>query len=370
MRTSKKSNILQVFFVIILLGIVSGTKVAAFTLEDFWEEDAKLNYAVRTTGDYEDEFFDNEYRLEGTYVYDGKNEEGKVTFNISESNVFVEDATVLGLGFFVRIGYPLQAGDSIEYFFEVAPLTTEGPISIDFFIFTKEEYSLWENPATHLQAQAVYTSSSSFTDEDVFNATISETYYLVWHNDQETNADSVYIHFVLDADISRHPNVGTITIDPITLETEEGSKIDEFAMDTTGWKMGDKVTIEINDRPVDFTIVDEEELPLPINNVSENIPTWVLEKIGYERTYLEQETITINADYKIWKSKHSGTTLQSTEDIDLYDNNSTLVTTSFSKFAITSIENVTIKPRITNFYLFPIAAGIMVLIAYRKSKKD
>jgi hypothetical protein len=347
--------------------------VAAFTLEDFWEMNGKLTYTVKTTGDLEEEFFDNEYRQDGSYTYDGLNEEGKATFNISESSVYIDDATILGRGFFIRTPLALQAGDSVEYTFEIIPVTMPVPVTIDFLIFEEEEFEKWLDPLTHGDAQATFSSSVSDIDTDVFNSTTEGTYFFVWHNDENQNTDSIYLHFLLEAEITKHPLIATITIDPITLETEEGEKIDDFAMDTSGWKIGDLVTIEILERPVDFTIAKEENLPIPINNFSVDIPTWVLEKIGYERTFLEADPYTIEADYTLWKSKYSGATLKSTEDIDLYtgtNTNSTLFGTTFSRFTVVGIENVTIVPQSSSFYLVPIMLGVLAAIAYRKLRKS
>ncbi|MFW9855164.1 MAG: hypothetical protein ACFFFG_08880 [Candidatus Thorarchaeota archaeon] len=363
MLTNKKFQILKVLLVVFLFGAVSTTKGQTFTITSYWETGSKLYYTSKTTEDYEGDSFDNEYIQEGSYVFDGLDEDGRAKFNISESNTFIHDAIIIEEGFFVRIAYSLNSGDSIEYEFGMSPGT------IDFLIFEEDQYELWRKPETTDQAEALFSLSTTSGDKDTFNATTSGTYYLVWFNDDKIVDNSIYVQFELQTNLAEFPLVGTSTLDPITLETEEGVKIDDFAMDTSGWKIGDTISIEIGDRSVEFSITREEDLTIPINNVTASIPTWVLEKLGYKRDFLGQEHFSIEADYTIWKSKFSGTNLQSTQDVDILDENSSLLTISYSKFTVTSIEKVAIAPKTTSFYFLPILIAITLLIGYKRIKE-
>lgn len=355
---------------ICIIFIVSGVSGYDFTIEDFWEEGGVLYFEMDYEEDLPGSIADIESTFDGAYVYNGSTLEGNSVFNVTltkraQEFLLIEYSISLEPLFFFRVVYPFENGDELDYNFTVS----NG--AIDFFVFNMSQYNLWfeGNDTQSLQAiNAVYTDGEA--SGTVFFST-SDYYYFIWYNDPKYNDNEITLQLRLDARIVEKSTREVIELNPTTLESTEGNKIDDFGIDTSDWVIDKEISIEIDERDVYFSIVREVDFTISYNNETVEIPCWILEVEDYRRTFIEEETYSINADISIWKSKFSGITLKSVIDIDFFDTNDTIFATTFDKFTVKSVDNVLLIPKSSRviFPIIPTVIALLVLFRFKKKQK-
>jgi hypothetical protein len=365
----RKVQFLLALLIIFSITIVTNARGNDFSVENFWEIGGSISYEDEFTGNHEIDLLDFEYRVKGTYIYDGVSSSENVLFNITEAPIFSQDVLLLEPGEYLSIAFRMEKYDEVNYEFAVLGG------SLDFFIFKEDQFKLWDDSQTHNQAQASHSLNlqENLVDSDTFISPNPGYYYFIWLNDGEINSDIILVLFQLETQLSEETFIETLEFNPINLETAEGEKITSVGMDTSDWEIDKKITFEIADKDVEFTITREDELEILYNNETTKIPCWVLEKPDFEiKEPTEEGTFTYSTDYKFWKSKYSGITLKRIADTEIYNGTSSLIATTYDKFTIKSAENVLLVPKSSGivFPFLPALLGIFVLVRIKKKKNE
>ncbi|MFX0150374.1 MAG: hypothetical protein ACFFAJ_06315 [Candidatus Hodarchaeota archaeon] len=355
--------------ILFLITLVSNARGNDFSLDNFWEIGGSIAYQDEFTGNHEIDLFDFEYRTKGTYIYDGVSSSENVLFNITEAPIYSQDILILEPDTYFSLVFRMEKYDEVNYEFGVLGG------SLDFLIFEEDQFNLWNDLETRNQSQVAHSLrlQADLVEPGIFISPNLGNYYFVWLNDAAINNDIILVLFQLEAQLSEETFIETLEFNPINLETAEGEKITYLGMDTSDWEIDKKITFEIADKDVEFTIIREDEFEILYNNETTKIPCWILEKEDFEIEEPTTEgTFTYKTDFQYWKSKYSGITLKFIADSDIYNGTSSLIATIYEKFTIKSAENVLLAPKSSGiaFPLLPTVIGILVLIRFKKKNQE
>ncbi|MFX0205937.1 MAG: hypothetical protein ACFFDT_08110 [Candidatus Hodarchaeota archaeon] len=368
----RKKNVIlflcSIFLILNISMITIGAR-GAFTIEKFWKEGGRITFESKINTDFEGDLFDFDFTFEGIYQYNGSSSSENLVFNftlISPADEFIlaEDEGLLQSGFFIAVTANLGKGDEIDYDF-----TVNGDIY--FIIFNQTQFINWYDGDDLGQIETEYPTPiyTKIGDSGTFTVTAPDVYFFVWWNDGTIDVNlqfQLYARLVERIEISEY-----IEIDPYMLETAEGDEFTSLGMDTSDWEIDKIITLEIENEDVDFSIIREDEFKIYYNNVSTEIPCWVLEVEDFETQSIEEEDVyTFKTDYKIWKSKYSGITLRSITDMEVYNSTSSLQATILEKYTVKSADNVLLlKSSGITFPFLPTVIGISVLFLFKKKNQ-
>ncbi len=368
-RTQK---IITIFFLITISSLLTSSKAVGkeFSIDDYWDEEGTLTFEDYYTLDRIGSSTDREITSTGIYSYITDESETTSTFNytvitLPQKYIMSEFAETINPQWQMYITSDFDPNDEVDYNFSVS----NG--YVEFFVLTENQYSMWNEryPFTTENITAIHTNTSA---SGTIKISEIDQYYFLWLNDPFINGNkSITLVTRLDARVTQKIENEMIIVDSITGETSERQIYDDFGMDTSGWKVEDEISIEIDKKEVYLTITREEELAIKLNNKTNKIPCWVLEKENYERNYLEEEQYTISADFSLWKSKYSGITLKTIADIEYYDDSSTLLATAYNKITIEEATNVRLmaKAVFTPYPIIPVILGIITFYWYSRKKR-
>ncbi len=346
--------------------MTSSVRGSSSTIKDFWKEGGTISFEFYYDEDFQGTLYDSEYRQDGTYIYNGTLSSGTMVFNyifiipaqefdLDENNVAIDP------GYFLRLPYELDDGDEVDYNF-----TVSGGI-LDFLVLNETQFNTWLGGTTSVQGiELLQTSIGASGTIDISN---HDTYYFILWNNSENNNNPIILDLRFDFRISEKTETGNIEVDPVTLEDDEGVKTTDFGMDTSDWKIGKEIPLEIDEKDIYLSIVREEDFLISYNGESTDISCFVLEIKDYEQTIIEEETFSTKADIIFWKSKHSGVTLKSSVEVKYYNSNSSLIAITYGKYTVNAVENVELKSESGSFIVYPlipIIVGIITLIYYKK----
>lgn len=358
MKDWKRRIILSGCILFVVFGF-SGVLSLNFTIEGFWEAGSIINFEIEYEEDLPGSIVDYESETDGAYEYNGTISDGNMIFNIKlttrpQEFLLAQGSTTLSPFQYLPIFYPFSKGDELEFNFAVSNGT------IDFFVFNQSQYNSWLEQNQSIQAiEVVYTEIGA---SGTVTFTTTNFYYCVWYNDPNNNDNSVTLQLQLDVKTIAKSIEEYTEIDPLTLESTDGENIDDFGMDTSDWTIDDEVSIEINNEEVEFKINKEDEVSILYNNKEKEIPCWILEIENHERTFVDEVFYSTLSDITIWKSKYSGITLKSDVDTTFYDNNDEMLTTSSTKFEVTSTEGVLLMSKSSRI-VFPLIPPMIALFA-------
>ncbi len=368
-----KKRVIQVLGILCLIYVIilSSRGVGYdFTIESYWEKGGKIVFEEYVSADYPGTTYDYDYTNDGVYSYNGSSPSGDLIYNYTikspaQEFLLSEGNSPIGLRFLIYVDYELEKGDAVIYDFNVS----NG--SVDFLVLNENQFTSWFGGNTSGQAQSIEFLHTEIPVNGTINITTADNYYFVWWNNPDYNSGNVILQYQLNAKIAERSSIGAVVVNPSTLEEIEGEKFTTLGMDTSDWKIDDKVLFEIDEREVYLTIIRDEEVIITYNNETTEIPCWVLEITDYERTEIEDDTYTIKADYYIWKSKYSGITLKTTSDREYYNSDSTLFFSSYRKYTVISANDVLLMPKQSSTPLSFIAAvmSLFVIKRYRRNRK-
>ncbi|MFX0123124.1 MAG: hypothetical protein ACFFAE_05760, partial [Candidatus Hodarchaeota archaeon] len=334
----------------------------------FWEEKGIINFEIDHEEDLPGSIVDYEYTIDGIYEYISSTSEGDMIFNVvlttrPQEFVLAQGSISLAPVQILPIFYLFERGDKVNFDFTVF----NG--AIEFFIFNQSQYNSWLKNNQSIQAIEVIHTKIEATGTVIFATT--DYYFFVWYNDPNYNKNSVTVQLRLEATIIEKSIKDEIELDPITLETTDGEKVNDFGMDTSDWIIDDEISIEIDERDVEFTIEKEREVTINYNDEETEILCWVLEIDNYERIFVEETTYRTTTDITIWKSKYSGITLKRVVDTTFYDSNDSIFATSYTEFEVESASNVLLisKPSRAIFPLIPTMIALFVIFQSKRKKK-
>jgi len=363
---------MTIFFIITIPSLLISSRAVGkeFSIENYWDEGGTMTFEDYYTLDRTGSSADLEITSTGIYSYITDESETTSTFNYTvitppQKYGLLDFTETLNPQWLVYIQDDFDPKDEIDYNFSVS----NG--YVEFFVLTENQYSMWNEryPFSTENITAIHTNTSA---SGTIKISAKDQYYFLWFNDPFINANkSITLIARLDVRVTQKIASEMITIDSITGKTSEGKIYDDFGMDTSGWKVEDEITIEIDKKEVYFTIAREEELTIKLENKTTKIPCWVLEKENYERNYLEEEQYTIIADFTLWKSKYSGMTLKTTADIEYYEESSNMFATAYNKITIEEATKVRLiaKTGFTPYPIIPVILGIITFYWYSRKKK-